>query len=717
MNEILLNTQTRIELRSRDGGPVGLGGIEIAGLPMRDATRPICAEIRTPDGLRFVPHRVRAVETVADSTVIRLEVQAVADGPMEYMLHTVRARHRTGDWSQPPSVSEETELRLELKPITRSFGSRTFQGFAYRWVWSSPDHPIYRILDLATWEPGGDALDCEFWLRNATSPSIWRPESAETYLSTEWHLPGIHQPNIFQYLPYQTQLCGFTLTHSARGVLLNQTVEPGHIRSLFEKERGSRLLVHRHEHCGDLAHDFSTHWMEVLWCPEPVADEVDRYNLWESIREALWSDLNQKVGLEPVPVSAYAVMEEWGLPDVDRYIEEGLPKVLEFGAKTIMIPSWEFNNMNTWGASNMCCVVDWNISDHVGEDRFKTFCSIARDAGARIEMWANTALSGLQFCLDLSDENEPSPRITPLARKGRVWEKVREAKHPWVRNPAGHIEADHYAPVFCQVNMRDPIMFDHWQSAWKRYHDEFGLGGFFLDSSFNMSCDKFSFLQCAQPDAAGPKGATIDQLRVPGSDRPDPEPPAAIESQYFAYLKMLVEMQRNGLQVCTEDVGAFGIGRSGPGILARLASLPMWLDTICVFDAELLKEDGHDPEEVFFRGLAYRVMWFLYWCPQENVLSWRQDRPNDPAHLPTSEQSALFQAYSRAWHHFGTRTIHEGERAVEYRRDGRRLIFTLQPLSLDLDGPRRITNLITQESRTADRLESPARQIFLIETP
>ncbi|NJM14082.1 MAG: hypothetical protein HC896_00635 [Bacteroidales bacterium] len=37
-----------------------------------------------------------------------------------------------------------------------------------------------------------------------------------------------------------------------------------------------------------------------------------------------------------------------------------------------------------------------------------------------------------------------------LPEKGSIAEVIRKAKSPWVRNPANHIEADHYNPRFAR---------------------------------------------------------------------------------------------------------------------------------------------------------------------------------------------------------------------------------------------------------------------------
>ncbi|MFZ4508630.1 MAG: hypothetical protein ACOYON_13125 [Fimbriimonas sp.] len=715
LDSIRISPSVQLSLQYSGEEFLGVGAVTIDGQSMRSDARPAFVEIRTPDAVKFLNFRLASVEVEGETQILTFAMDKVDDGFMEYMLHTVRSRYRAGDWSLRPQPAVGCELRMEIRPVEREFGDAKFRGYAYRYVWRSADHPIYRILDRSTWEPGGSALDREFWLRNGTSPSIWPVDSHEQHLSTEWFLPPIAQPNIFQFLPFQAQLCGFTLTHSSEGALMTWATEVAHIRSLFEKPRNSEVLVHLHEHCGDLSSEFRTSWVEVLWKSGGVVSLVDKFNLWESARSHVWSDLNSQVGFVQEKVAPYGVMEEWSLPEFDAYTDLGVPKLLEAGCQTFMIPSEQENNMNTWGSSNMCCVVDWKIAETVGEGKLARFCSAIRAGGGWVEMWGNTALSALQYNLDIlprQGHSAKSDRIQLLPREGTVWEVLDQAPRPWVHNPAGHIEADHYTPVFCQTNLGDPLVRAHWLACWQDHKDRIGIDGMFLDSSFNMSADKFSWVQNSDFDQAG--GATIDQTDLLRRGRPAVEPRASIQSQYLPYLETLAEMQRFGFHLSVEDTGVFGVSRSGPGVLDREPTMPMWVDALCVFDLEAIQEAGLDAEDVFFRGLAYRNMWYLYWSPQHDTLSWRQDRPTDPLHQPTADQLDLYRAYGRALPYFGVRTIHPNESVIEYATEEARLFWSREAVELDLGRECEIQNLVNGFVEPGDRLRTKPFAVYLV---
>ena len=109
-------------------------------------------------------------------------------------------------------------------------------------------------------------------------------------------------------------------------------------------------------------------------------------------------------------------------------------------------------------------------------------------------------------------------------------EALGKAKRPFVINSYGAIEADHYTTSFCVLNLRDPVVRDYWLTAWGRLYSEVGIAGIFLDSSFNMSSDKFDWRFNADPEAAT-GSATIDQTHLLEAMRPARTPPSSIETQ------------------------------------------------------------------------------------------------------------------------------------------------------------------------------------------
>jgi hypothetical protein len=707
---VLFDNGTSIDFVAGQGFFHGLGEIRVKDTPVRSGRRPMFVEIRSPDGVQLLDYQVHAWQPTAKGLRVELRMKRRDGGLMEYMVHTVRNRYRTTDWTEETRPAAETRLEMELRPVSRKVGGVEGLGFSYQYRYQSGRLPIYRLLDRGTWEIGGRAKGNEIWMRNGTVPAITAIRAASQFHSTEWYLPTIANPNIFQFHPLQTHLQGFTFTAAAEGVLVTWPTKVAHIRTLIEKPRETDEIVHYHEHCADLGKTLETAPVEVLFFPGR-RDFVARANLYEAWRELVIGALHEQAGMRREFVTTYGVMEEWGNVDLARYASHGLPKLVQAGVKTIFTPSHFSNNMNTFGVSNMCCTTDLRVAESVGAEKLKALCHKARAAGVRIEMWGNTSVSTLSVILDMRGGTPQRVDFPP--REGSLIEALSKAADPYVRNPSNAIEADHYTPVFAVMNLRDPAVRAYWLAQWKKAHDEIGLDGIFLDSSFNLSSDKFHWIQNTQPGRG--HGATLDQSHLLGHLRPEEEPPAGILSQYHAHLSLMAEMQRLGYHYAGEDLGVFGVNRSGPGVAMRLAALPLWGNSLCVFDTPAIQKAGAVPGDVFFRGLAYRLMWYLYWDMRADCLSWNQEKVRGDFDRPTPAQLALLRAYNEAYGVMceSRRTILPGEVGVLYEKDTQAVLWSFEDHKL-ATGPANVRNLL--DGRAADDTDLAARrqQVYLL---
>ena len=666
-------------------------------------------EIRNPSAVRLLNYRVTHCETSSEKVLMRFSMDAHEGGLMEWMVHEVRPRYSTADWTRGPERAKDTVLELELRWVERMVGGRNYSGFSYRYYYRSGAIPIYKILDRGSWEIGGSALGNQFWMRNCFVPPIAHIESAAQFYSTEWYIPDCANPSAFQFLPLQTELQGFSFTASPAGVLVTWASEVAHIRSLFEKPRGDDVLVHFHEHCGDLGHEFSTVPVEVLWSPGPRS-RVDLANQYEDVRELVHDTLHKQIGMRRDRVTTFGHIEEWTPADLERYRKLGLPKLLEAGAKTICLANHFENNMNTWGVSNFCATVDYKVAESVGEEKLRAFCNDTRAAGAIVQMWGNTAIT----TLDLLFQHRvgDSDRICFLPHEGSIMEAL-DRNTSFVRNASNAIDADHYAPEFAVLNLRDPLVREYWLQSWKAAHDKVGLGAIFLDSSFNLSSDKFHYVQNAR---AYQFSATPDQVHLLGFYRPQSEPPAAVLSQYRAHLELIAEMQRIGYVYGNEDLGVFGIHRHGPAAVARLDSLFLWTDCVVSFDVPAISLSGHDPDDIYFRGLAYRMMWALHWDVSRDVLSFRYGGVSCEEDVPRAHHIALLHAYNEVEPGMRERTILPEEVGVLYSLPSRQVLWAFEDLSLPVEEGQSIRDVLSGEFIEHPPFAAKKNRVYVIES-
>jgi hypothetical protein len=704
---VSLGADCSIELLFKDKMFLGLGAVRAGSQELRSSKRPMFVEIRNPSGIELFNYSLIDRLETPEKTALKFSMDRREGGLMEWMVHEIRSRYNTADWSESARIAEDTTLELELRPVTREIGGRKFSGFSYRYHYRSGTIPIYKILDRGTWEIGGSSLANEFWMRNCFAPPILQVESTEQFYSTEWYMPACANPNIFQFLPLQVELQGFTFTASKEGLLVTWVNEVAHVRSLFEKPRGKDLLVHLHEHCGDLSHEFSTAPVEVLWSAGE-RDRVDLANDYDAIRELVYETLHSQIGMRRERITTNGFIEEWEFPDLERYRQLGLPKLIEAGVKTLSIPSMFENNMNTWGVGNMCCTVDFKIAESIGTDKFRAFCQDAREAGITVEMWGNPSLSALAIVFNR--RNGPGGRIDFLPQENSVMATI-DLKSGIVRNASNAMDSDHYAPELVGLNLRDEAVRKYWLRCWKIAHDDFGLGAIFRDSSFNMAADKFHYIQNTESEGLG---ATSDQAHLLGNHRPEHEAPQAIHSQYHAHLSLMVEMQAIGYVYSNEDLGVFGTHRHGPALPARLGNLSLWSDCLTSFDPAGVKAAGYDSDDVYFRGLAYRMMWSLFWDIKRDVLSFRYQGVKDDHDVPSAWHLDLLRAYNRVEDLMRDRTILPAETGVLYRFKNQQVLWAFEDFVLPLENPATVIDVLEEKQIETSTLKASRRRIYII---
>ena len=690
-----------IETLHTDDEFLGIGNVRAGNTALRSSRRPMFVEITTPDGLRFCNYRITDKKETNSGIEYTFSMDTVNDGMMEWMLHAVRNRRNLKDWTEEPQPAVNTELKLLIKPLTREIGTKIWNGFMYQYCYKSDHIPVYRILDRSTWEIDGDVTGNEFWMRSGVVPSLVKFKDKTDFYSSEWYLPGIENPNIFQFHPLQTTMQGFTYTASPKGVLVTWPNEVAHVNSLFEKERGKTEMAHFHEHCGDLSYEFSTSPVEVLWLSGSQND-VQKANTYESAKEFIYDILHAKAGIKRERVTTYGVIEEWGLPDMEKYINKAVPELIDAGMKTIFLPNECQNTMNVYGVANICCNVDYKIAEAVGEDNMRRLCRKANEAEVVVEMWGNTAISSLVEMFSY-EEQSPTDRLKRLPIKDSVMEVVRKAEMPWIRNASNAIEADHYTPRFCALNMRDPDIYAYWMKCWNKLYHDIGIRGIFLDSSFNMTSNKFHYVQ--NMNAVRKGGATLDQLENLGYFRPEKEPEKGIFSQYQALIDMIRDMQHTGYHYTGEDIGVFGVHRSGPGIEMRLDCMHIWTDCIAQFRPKVIQEKGYDPVDILFKGFAYRMSWFVYWdIKTEQMIAGR----NNP--FP---DFSFFKVYNEVEPYMYHREIIEDEKGVVYHKDNTYVLWAFDNMRYKLPKNVAIRNILTSKNSQGKEIQAIKNNVYM----
>lgn len=292
-----LGKDIKIELLTTENHFTGIGEVSVDNIRIRNGSLPMCCEIRSPEGINVTQFNIIEKVVTGQRIFIRMSAQVHTTGMMDWMVHTVRNRENLYGWVTPPKEDKETIITLELLPVERTVNNQVYKGFSYQYSFSSPNFKIYKILDKASWEIDGQAVGNECWMRVGHVPSIVAIKDISSNYSTENYYPGIANPNPFQFLPLQTELQGFTFQAHQKGILATWPTEVCHVRTLIEKPYHQNNVYHFHQHCNDLSNEFRASPVEVLWLAQKDTNEINRYNIYESLRSEIHAHLHKKAGI------------------------------------------------------------------------------------------------------------------------------------------------------------------------------------------------------------------------------------------------------------------------------------------------------------------------------------------------------------------------------------------------------------------------------------
>src|SRR3979490_2905391 len=144
-SSLSLDGDLSIALLGRGNEFLGLGAISRGTVTLRSGRRPMFVEIRNPSGVELLNYCMTHCEASPERVLLSFSMEVREGGLMEWMVHAVRPRYNTADWTRGPNPAEGTVLELELRPVQRIIGGRNYSGFSYRYSYRSSTIPIYKI--------------------------------------------------------------------------------------------------------------------------------------------------------------------------------------------------------------------------------------------------------------------------------------------------------------------------------------------------------------------------------------------------------------------------------------------------------------------------------------------------------------------------------------------------------------------------------------------
>ena len=106
MRKIVMLNGVELSLVSHGKEFLGLGKVRAGRTLLRSGKRPMFVEIRSPNAVWLSRYRLEGEEPRDGGLDLTFSMQQHEAGPMDWMVHSVRTRYATGDWSARPRPAE-----------------------------------------------------------------------------------------------------------------------------------------------------------------------------------------------------------------------------------------------------------------------------------------------------------------------------------------------------------------------------------------------------------------------------------------------------------------------------------------------------------------------------------------------------------------------------------------------------------------------------------
>jgi hypothetical protein len=678
------------------GGRVrGIRHAILRGKPLRSPEEAVWPEIATPDGREIDHYELLDARVEGGSVVIETRPWWRTGHRMAWEEHGGHRRISGTSWSNGAWREEAHRLTWRIRCERETIDGRDYVGFSYAYTFDCPGYAIHQLEDKATWELGGRAAGNTWIMRNAFAPSV--VQLSTSGFDSGWTLPGIANPYIFQHLPLNTQLTGFTFQHDADHVLVTVPARPSHVRSWFHQDPGSDLLLHFNQHVFDLAERIETPAQRVLVATVD-SDETVRRNHYLTVRDAMQGRIRAHYGVRADPVRPGGLIEDWDLRSLDHH-----PAILEWmhaqGLRQIFIqPLWRSNETDLvaplggrdperskrWGTlGNMCCILEPDIADCFGGwPAFERALEPARRLGLECFTWYSNCFSSMSPLVN----GDP----TLIAR-----------------DPNGQQSRNNYGHVLFAINNASPAAEKLFMDVMRRLKAA-GCTGVFRDSHFNMGSDTIDWRAGGDPPWDG--GLSPDQIgraRSGGWLRPP-----QVRSMHDAELAQMRRAQHElGFTYFVESAGLLGIAKCGTDVRRVHGNEWLYDDMRTPCDGGSLKSAGIEPLDAYFRGMAHR----LFRTPLVRPNFW----PGANAHqdwYDASSMSRLNHAFLAVERGLGRRRLLPDDQGVAWTgADGAETVFAFRDFTHPLAGRAEVEEVVAGGTQSADgRLACGQQRIYRI---
>ncbi len=377
----------------------GVGKIWIHETLVRSGRLPLHPYSQTfKDSLEFSTLRLAKVVEKENELRLRLDV-SFRELPIKAIRdHSFDPMHTLSDWDKEVCVGS-ARLDLVIQPAQDVFNGVVFGGFSYHWEYSSRAIPIYWIMDMASWELGGDITGATAYSQSACSTPVakfdkdtaWTTEGILFFLVDE----GNQNPVMTHNLPRWASHGSFDFQFKGDQTLIGVFGRVDLIRSVLQREPGKAELKTFDKHIFDQALKYSTAPKKIL-LHSGKKSVVDQQNLWTWISDEVDHRARAEFGIKEEPPIPHISLNFWKNFTVDSYYKDLLPAAVNLGVKQIYVDNLKKSSYTEQSplpgvfAWNMCCGHEYEISDKLGgTSRVKDFIDECGKHDIQVMSWTN----------------------------------------------------------------------------------------------------------------------------------------------------------------------------------------------------------------------------------------------------------------------------------------------------------------------------------------
>jgi len=521
---------TRFELLLDQARFLGLGKIWIGNRLVRSGRLPLSPVTQSFGGQELADLELAGVEESGGEIRIRLRARFRLLPTKLMRDHSFDPIHETGDWSGDGNGGGG-ELALVLRPADDCFGGITLSGFSYHYEYSSPDVPLFYLLDRGSWELDGDICGCTAVSQSACSAPVVHFDE-----HTSWSTEGViffgdeavrENPVMTHNLPRWASHQAFDFHYREGATLIGVFEQVGLIRSVLLREDSKPELKVFDKHLFDQSHSVSTVPKKILLNEAPRS-EVAQQNLWTWIIQEVHDRARGEFGLVEEPFLPRISCNYWENFTVDSYYKDLLPAAKAIGAGAVFVDNLHKSAMTDHSPHrdfcwNMCCGHEYEIAPELGGvEKVRQFVGDCRAAGIVVYSWTN------------NDQALSSP-INRSERDQQGWfVKMEDARLKY---------GGAYTSVFSILDFKNTDARNYWVESLKATRAQTGLSGYLFDSFYNLGFMPVNYSHM----------------------RPT--------TMWRELLQAFKELQENGVHFLIESLGPFGTVQHGCPSTYNFASL------------------------------------------------------------------------------------------------------------------------------------------------